>query len=198
MPQPATDHRRAIAERNVEAILDAAEALLERRAPASIAAVAVEAGVSRPTVYAHFPTREELLEGVVERAVQRSTVALDGAEPDRGPPAEALERLLLAGWRELDRNGAVAQAAAEQLSSAAMARSHEAAHHRLRALVRRGQDEGAFRTDLPTDWLVTSALALMHACGDEVRAGRIDATAAPDVLATTIHDLFTPRSRGLA
>jgi len=52
----AADYQRAIAERNVGAILDAAEELLEERAAASISAVAARAGVSRVTVYAHFPT----------------------------------------------------------------------------------------------------------------------------------------------
>src|ERR671931_187183 len=102
MSAQATDHRRAIAERNVEAILDAGEALLERRAQASITAVAAEAGVSRVTVYAHFPALGELIEAVVERAVRRARHALEAAEPDRGPPVEALERVVAAGWRELD------------------------------------------------------------------------------------------------
>jgi AcrR family transcriptional regulator len=53
------------------AILDAAEVLLERGGQASITAVAAEAGVSRMTVYAHFPTRQDLLGAVVERAAMR-------------------------------------------------------------------------------------------------------------------------------
>jgi TetR/AcrR family transcriptional regulator, mexCD-oprJ operon repressor len=191
MPEPATDHRRAVAERNLEAILDAAEALLERRANASIAAVAAEAGVSRVTVYAHFATREALLEAVVERAVGRASTALRAAEPDRGAPLEALERVIGAGWRELDRNAAVAQAASEQLSPAAMARSHDAAYRELRALVDRGRADGAFRADVPAGWLVTSTFALMHACGDEVRAGRLDAAEALAALTTTLRRIFT-------
>jgi AcrR family transcriptional regulator len=67
MPE-VTDHRRAVAERNVEAILDAAEALIERRSQTTITAVANEAGVSRVTVYSNFPTTEQLVEAVVERA----------------------------------------------------------------------------------------------------------------------------------
>jgi TetR/AcrR family transcriptional repressor of mexCD-oprJ operon len=180
-PQPTADHRRTIAERNVAAILDAAAALLERRTRASIAAVAAEAGVSRVTVYAHFPTREELLAAVVERAVRRATAALDAAEPDRGAPLEALDRVVAAGWRELDRNAAVAQAAAEEL---------------IRELVDRGRAEGAFRTDLPADWLATSCFALMHACGDDVRAGRLEATAALGVLTATVRDVVVGRHRG--
>jgi TetR/AcrR family transcriptional regulator, mexCD-oprJ operon repressor len=191
MAQPATDHRRATAERNVTAILDAAEALLERHAQASIAAVATQAGVSRVTVYAHFPTREALLEAVVERAVKRATVALEAAQPASGPPLEALDRLIAAGWRKLEHNSAIAQAAAEQLSPAALTRAHLAAHDRVGGLVRRGRAEGSFRTDLPTDWLVTSTLALMHACGDEVRAGRLDTCDALQIVTTTIRDLLT-------
>src|SRR5688572_25102225 len=113
MAEPATDHRRAIAERNVEAILDAAEQLLERRSQATIAAVAKEAGVSRVTVYAHFATRETLLEAVVERAVERATAAFDAAEADSESAVLALDRVIEAGWRDLERNRGVAQAAAE-------------------------------------------------------------------------------------
>jgi TetR/AcrR family transcriptional repressor of mexCD-oprJ operon len=190
MTEPATDHRRAIAERNVEAILDAAERLLESGAQASIAAVAKESGVSRVTVYAHFQTREQLLEAVVERAVAHARAALDAAEPEHGPPLEALHRLMHAAWHELDRNHSIAQAAAEQLSPEALRRTHDAANRRIASLVERGRAEGAFRNDLPTAWLVTTLHVLIHAAGDDVRAGRLDSTAALDVLATTIHDVL--------
>jgi TetR/AcrR family transcriptional repressor of mexCD-oprJ operon len=194
MPQPATDHRRAIAQRNVEGILDAAERLLGRGTPASIVAVANEAGVSRVTVYAHFSTREQLLEAVVERAVQRSAEAFDAVEPERGPPIEALERIIAVGWRDLDHNDAIAQAAAEQLTPEALRRTHRAAHRRLRKLVDRGRREGDFRADVPADWLVSAFHALIHAAGDDVRAGRLRPTAALDALKTTIRDVFSAES----
>jgi hypothetical protein len=44
MTSQAADHRRATAERNVAAILDAAAELLSQAGPASIAAVAAQAG----------------------------------------------------------------------------------------------------------------------------------------------------------
>jgi len=190
---PATDHRRATAERNVQAILDAAEDLLDQRGQPRVSAVATEAGVSRVTVYAHFPTSEALLEAVVRRAVGRSTVALEEARPDQGPPPEALERVLTAGWQELDRYGAVAEAAATQLSPDALTRTHQSAHERVRELVERGQADGSFRTDLPAAWLVASCFALIHACAGEVRAGRIDPARGLDVLTATVRDLVAHR-----
>jgi TetR/AcrR family transcriptional repressor of mexCD-oprJ operon len=191
MPDAPPDHRRATAQRNVEAILDAAERLLARGAPATTSAVAAEAGVSRVTVYAHFATREALLEAVVERVVRHATAAIDAARVDEGEPAAALDRLVAAGWREIDRNRAVANAAAEQLSPVAMTRSHAALHEPIAALVRRGQQSGDFRDDLPPGWLVTSYFTLMHACGEEVRAGRLPADDAVDVLQATLRGAFS-------
>jgi TetR/AcrR family transcriptional repressor of mexCD-oprJ operon len=192
MPEPATDHRRATAERNIEAILDAAEALLERRAPATIAAVATQSGLSRVTVYAHFPTLERLLEAVVERAVQRSTTALDTAEPNTGPVTDALDRVIAAAWHALDRHAAIAEGAADRLSPDALARAHEAGHRWLHELIERGRAERAFRADLPTNWLVATCFAVIHACGQEVRTGRLDPAAAVDVLTATIRSILTP------
>ncbi len=190
MTSQVTDHRRATAERNVTAILDAASELLSQQGPASIAAVAAQAGVSRVTVYSHFPTWEALLEAVVERAVGHATAVIAAAEPAAGPPMEALKRLIAAGWLELDRHAAIAQAAGRFLSAEAMARSHNAAYGQVAALVERGRADGSFRADVPASWLVTSCFALIHACAGEVHAGRLEADDAQRILTVTVTDLF--------
>jgi AcrR family transcriptional regulator len=187
------DFRQAIAERNVEAILDAAERLLQRREQPNISAVAAEAGVSRPTVYAHFPDRQRLLEALVERAVRHTTTAIESAEPERGAADDALQRLLAASWEELARNEEIGRAAAAELSAHAMRRAHKAARAVIRQLIERGRREGTFRTDVTTDWLVTSCLALIHAAAEEVRAGELDSDAALGALSHTIADLFAGR-----
>ena len=189
MPQ-TSDSRRATAERNVESILDATQSLLARGEAASTTAVASEAGVSRVTVYSHFPTREALLEAVAERAVRRSRTALQAARLEEGPAAGALDRLIEVAWGELDRNGAIAHAASEQLSPAAMARAHEALRGPIGDLIRRGQDSGEFRNDLSAEWLVSSYFALMHACGDEVRARRLRSADAVRVLQASLRGLM--------
>jgi AcrR family transcriptional regulator len=188
----ATDHRRATAERNIAAILDAAERLLARGAATSIVAVAAEAGVSRVTVYGHFPAREDILEAVVERATRGAVAALDAAEPERGAPREAFERLIAASWSELTRHLSTGRAAAEQLSPDAMRRAHAPILSRVRALVERGRDAGDFRTDVPVEWQVATMLALSHAAADEVRAGRLGAEAAGAALRTTLRAAMHP------
>ena len=191
MTPQITDRRRATADRNVQAILDAAEELLRSQAPVTIAAVAAQAGVSRVTVYAHFATGEALLEAVVQRAVAHASAAAAEAEPQAGPALDALARLVTVGWRELERHAGMAEAAAARLSPDAMARSHRAARLPIAELVARGSSDGSFRTDVPESWLVTCCLSLFHSCGDEVRAGRLDPAFAERVLTTTITDLFT-------
>jgi TetR/AcrR family transcriptional repressor of mexCD-oprJ operon len=190
MPEGSTDHRRATAERNVEAILDAAEALLTRGAAASTSAVAAEAGVSRVTVYAHFATREALLEGVAARAVGRASVALADARLDEGSALDALDRLIAVAWDHLDRGGAIARATSDQLPPAAMSRAHAALREPIGALARRGQAEGVFREDLPVGWLISSYFALMHACGEEVRAGTLAREDAVAILQPTLRAVF--------
>ena len=189
--RPLTGYQREVAERNVEAILDAVDDLLQAQGYANISAIAVRAGVSRVTVYAHFATGEALLEAVVERAVGHAAAALAAAAPESGPPLEALARLVTVGWRELGGNAAMAEAAAARLSADAMTRSHHAAQRQVAELVARGRRDGTFRTDVPDSWLVTCCFALFHSCADEVRAGRLDPADAERVLTTTLTALFT-------
>ena len=192
---PGPGYHRQIADRNAEAILDAVDDLLRQHGHASIAAVAARAGVSRVTVYAHYPTSQSLLEAAVERAVGRVSAALESARPGSGPPVTALERMIALAWQHLASYGAMAQATSEQLSPEAIARTHQAAQQAIGALLERGRAEGAFRTDLPTAWLVTACIALVHACADAVRAGSVSERDAPAILATSVRDLFTGPGR---
>jgi TetR/AcrR family transcriptional repressor of mexCD-oprJ operon len=168
--------------------------LLERGSQATIAAVATEAAVSRVTVYAHFPTREKLLEAVLDRALRHAATVMEAAQLDTGPPIEALNRLIAVGWQLLDRFSGMARATAEELSSQRRRQLHEPGLAPLRRLFERGQREGAFRSDVPVDWLVACSYALVHAAVDEVGAGRLDAASAPTVLSASLHDLLAGRS----
>jgi TetR/AcrR family transcriptional regulator, mexCD-oprJ operon repressor len=195
MTTAATDHRQATAERNVEAILDAAEGLLRRRAQPTIAAVAKESGVSRVTVYSHFATRADLVEAVVARATSAASTSIEEAKPGEGDPVEALERVVNVSWEQLERHEAIRRAAAEELDPAAITRSHESAAHMLRKLIERGRRAGAFRKDLPVEWLVASCFSLLHTAADEVREKRLKPDNAMAAVETTVIELVTGQPR---
>jgi TetR/AcrR family transcriptional regulator, mexCD-oprJ operon repressor len=197
MPSPhntaprSTAYQRQTARQNIEAILDAAEEQVRLHGQVSVSAVAARAGVSRVTVYAHFPTGDLLLEAAVGRAVQLTVTALESARPGDGPAAAALDRLLTGAWQHLARYGAMAEAVAGRLSPDAVTRTHQAAHRAIGDLIERGQADGSFRTDLPAGWLTAACIALIHTCYDGVRAGRIPQPDAVRILTTSVRDLFT-------
>lgn len=187
------DHRRAIADRNRTAILDATERLLAQRSALSMAAVAAEAGVSRPTLYAHFKTLADILEAAVRRAVERSIAAITATEPDVGSADQALGRMLEASWSHLATLDALARGAAEHLPAEHLHRSHAPLMALTVEVIERGQREGTFRTDLPAAWLVTVYYSLIHGADDLTRShdmGRSDVLA---MLKTTIRDVFAER-----
>lgn len=193
MSSPAIDHRRATAERNVTAILDATERLARERRTLSMAAVAGEAGVSRVTLYAHFGKLQDVVEAAVERGVATTIGALESANVSDGPADVALTRMVDASWVRLARQDALARAAAEHVPPQRLQRAHEPLLAHLRELIRRGQAEGAFRTDLPVDWLVQVIYTLFHAAADHARMHRVKHADARDMVQTTIHDVVTAR-----
>lgn len=193
--QRPTDHRRAIAERNVEAILDATERLLARNEQPSMSSVAADAGVSRQTLYTHFPDREQLLTAVMARAVQRWVAATEQVQPHHGPAVDALSRLIEVGWQEISRNSHIAHAASAELDPEAVRTAHETGANLLRRLIKRGRRERSFRTDVPVEWLVSAFFGLIHTARDDVAAGRLSSRTALEALSRTVPDLFTGAAR---
>lgn len=179
-----TRKRRADAERSISAILDAAVELLGRRPEANMSDIAAAAGVGRVTLYAHFPSREAVLAAALERALGETIAALDAADLDRGSAPDTLRRLVQRGWSILDRHRGLL--AAGGVSTARLREHHAEVLDRLERLIRRGQIDGAFRSDLTSGWLVAACYSLIHAAAEEVSAGRLTAANAPRVLEATL------------
>jgi TetR/AcrR family transcriptional repressor of mexCD-oprJ operon len=188
-PETVVDARRAVAERNIEAILNGAERLLLAGKVLNFSAIATEAGVSRPTVYAHFAVRLQLIGALVERSVGKATEAMRSAEPERGPADDAMRRVIAIGWEHVARHQAIARAAIGELSMDALHDHHRQAEAVLERLIERGQSEGAFRDDLPASWLAVSCLAVIHAAAAAVGSGQMRSEAAVGALTTTVVDL---------
>jgi AcrR family transcriptional regulator len=191
----ADELRRQLVQRNVAAILDATLAQLERDPRPSLAAIAKAAGVSRPTLYAHFPTREDLVEATAKRALAEAQREIAAAGIDDGPASDALQRLIMAGWRALARHLAIARLALDVLPPERLRQIHQEALDPLRRLIARGQRGGEFRDDQPAAWMVTVFYALVHAAADEVTSGRLDAQAAASLIGGSALGAFQPHDR---
>lgn len=139
---PENRPRRADAERTIEAILAAAPAVLTANRGASIDLIAERAGVGRATLYRHFPSREALLGAIYRRALADAAEAIEAAEPERGPAADALRRVIAHVLEVGDRYRFVNQpdGTAETLEA------QERAAAPMIALIERGQHEGALAT----------------------------------------------------
>ena len=182
--------KRADAVRNAEAILDAAAICLSDDADASMADIASAAGVGRVTLYAHFPSRRELVDATVARAISEGNVALESVDLS-GDPRGALCRLVASSWLTIAQIGSLVDAAQAELSAERMRELHEAPAIRVEHLIRRGQEEGVFRADLPSSWLVSLLHVTMHGAANEIREGRIIHTDAAFVIASSVLAAFT-------
>jgi TetR/AcrR family transcriptional regulator, mexCD-oprJ operon repressor len=185
-PPPRTRRRRSDADRSVRAIRDAALDALAGDPDASMAEIARRAGVVRATIYAHFPTRESLLDFVMEYAVGQVAEATAAAEPARGEPREALERVLRATWKQLDQFQTLLAINTARLSAEELRRRHQPVMIHFAPLIERGQKDGTFRRDVPITWHLAVMRAIVHAASAELRAGRLSEATVEQTMLTTV------------
>ncbi|MFI6291994.1 TetR/AcrR family transcriptional regulator [Nonomuraea sp. NPDC050790] len=185
---------RADAERNIEAILAAGQRLLSGDPGASVAEVAKAAGVGRVTLYGHFPSREDLVDAVLGRAIAEADVALDDPELATLPAPDALARLVLSSWEILNRHSRLFLAADRTLATERVRERHAEPLKRVEQLIERGREQGDFRADVPVSWQVSSFFALLHTAAQEVEAARLDPGEAGGVLVTSLRSLLSARS----
>lgn len=186
-----TRRRRADAERSIAAIVEAAVDGFSRRPAASMSEIATAAGVGRVTLYAHFPSREALVEAATKRVLAEASASLDAADLDHGPAVDALGRMVRTSWSVLDRYRGILEAE-RALSPAALRRHHSEVLERIDRLIARGQVEGAFRTDLPRSWLVIVCYSLFHAAAQAVDERLLEPSDATEVLEATLRGALSP------
>jgi AcrR family transcriptional regulator len=186
--QQRRPRRRADAQRSITAILDAAVSVLNERPSASIEEVAAAAGVTRQTVYAHYPSREALISAAIDHVTNSALAAMDAAQPDHRPPAAELLRLAHAGWQTYQRYPRLLRMA--PLDQHADIARHQPIRERLERLAKRGQATGDFDRRLPPAWLATVAMTLGHAAAEDIAAGRLPPDEATTALEHSILRLF--------
>lgn len=159
MPHPAARQPRRDALRNRERVLDAATELVRRDGEkVPIAQIAEHAGVGVGTVYRHFPTREDLLGGLVYRSFG---LAVDNARAAAAHPGSALEGVrafFLATLRDRERFVLPLHGGPAIFTPATRERQGQV-RTVLRGLIERGQGAEELRADLtPEDLIVAASL----------------------------------------
>jgi AcrR family transcriptional regulator len=157
---------RADAARNRELIIAAAAAVFaERGLDAATAEIAHRAGVGEATLFRRFPTKDDLIDAIIETRMEEMATLVDAAagEPD---PAAALERLMQDLVKQFSRDRGFFEAAGERcMNDPKFAELRERVLDAVGRLLRRAQDAGAVRTDLsPSDisFLAGSAMYAME------------------------------------
>jgi AcrR family transcriptional regulator len=176
-----TRRRRSDARRSIDAILSAARTMLGERPDASMEDIATAAGVTRQTVYAHFPSRDALIAALLHAAGAETVAAMDAARLDTVPPADALRQFLDISWQLIRLN--------PHLLGPALTRnppgsndSHHAGIARLEQIIRRGQRTGDFDSTLPATWLTAAIHGLARAAAEQVAAGCLTTSKAATML----------------
>ena len=166
--------KRVDAERSASVILDAAIVLLGERREAGMADVAVAAGVTRQTVYAHYPSRTELLAAVASRVNAEVITALGAVDLERGPADAALRRWLGACWRLIERYPVLLNPTAFAAGTGDQYESHQPITQGLVGLIERGRQARVFDRRLPVQWCVAAIISLGHTAAQELGAGRMN------------------------
>ncbi|MGS2619879.1 TetR/AcrR family transcriptional regulator [Micromonospora sp. LZ34] len=183
--------RRADAQRSIAAILEAAVNALSRNPDASVSEIAKAAGVGRVTLYGHFPNRADLVEAALAHAIEQGHAALDAVDLT-GDTRQALTRLIDSSWLLVNQSRSLLLAAQTVLPPSRIRDLHAGPAERVEGLVKRGQDDGVFRSDLSTSWLIGVMHNVMHTAADEINAGRLDPDQAAAFITATVLAAFTP------
>lgn len=173
---------RADARRNARRILDSAAELLAADPLVGLERIAAHAGVSRTTLYHHFPGREALLDALTDRSVSEIRAALESADLTEGPAIDAMTRALKSAWRVVGRYRGLVSANPRRLGRDELRRRLEPVLEPIRSLIVRGQRNGEFDSGLAPEWLLGLLTDVIHAASAQVSAGTMDPATAERAL----------------
>jgi AcrR family transcriptional regulator len=183
--------------RHRERILAVAGEVLRTDPRAGLVTIAEAAGLTRTTMYAHFPSRAALVDAVLTAVLADAAAAWDGRGPHPSATA-AVEDHLRGSWRAFAEQGGLVVAGLDVLGPDRVRELHEPLRERVRDLVDRGRAEGDIDPAADPDWLVRTWSALVHAAGDRLREtpDALDAVTAD--LVGTVRRAWSPGCPGQA
>jgi TetR/AcrR family transcriptional repressor of mexCD-oprJ operon len=154
---------RSDATRNREAILQATLSTLNESPRASMGEIAVAAGVSRGTLYSHFPSRHALVRAALHLVVSEANMTLKGLDDPALSPGDAVAALVATSWRVLSHMASLWAAAGCELGPWELRRLHQDTMSRISKLVMHGRRDGTFRTDQNVQWQMECIYAIARA-----------------------------------
>lgn len=176
--------RRADAERNRQAILEAALHALARNPDAALDDIARAAGVTRTTVYRHFPNREAVVSAVYLEALAAVSAAMVAAQLDEGPVPDAVRRAVDAVIGVADEYAVLVNGPATDLNEPRLVAGYDEALGPVVALAERGQSAGELSGALPAWWIADCLFALLLAALARVGDGRLAPSEIPSLVLT--------------
>jgi AcrR family transcriptional regulator len=170
-----------------DALLDGAATLLTARPGASMDDVARAVGVSRATLFRRFPSRSALVGALCRQAVEAFVAATEPGPGGDGVDCASALRALVARLVPLGaRYGLMATQPLDELVERDLLERAAAGEERVRALLRRGQEDGSFRVDVEPEWVLTVLTWLVVGAADGVRLGRLAPGRVPAQVTDTV------------
>jgi AcrR family transcriptional regulator len=141
------------ARRTRQAILSATASVLARNRAATLADIAKAADVGRTTLHRYFPDRDELIKAAVVDSLDAIERSVREAAIQQGPPLEAMRRLAAALVDVGDRLGFIFGDPRMVEAAAEAAWVPDLTVPTTIDLVRRGQKEGVFDSQVSAEWI---------------------------------------------
>jgi TetR/AcrR family transcriptional repressor of mexCD-oprJ operon len=182
MHPPAAGHRRADANRNRDAIIDATVATLAARPQASVGEIAAAAGLSRGTIYGHFSSRRQLVFAAFRAITARVDDRLARIDPAL-PIDQSIDDLVSTSWLVLGHFAGMAAAARSGASPNDLLVMYEEPRARIEELLIRGRQAGVFRSDQNVAWQAACFSAIVHAGATRMSGGQPASGTAEEMVA---------------
>lgn len=174
--------------------MEAAIAVLNANAGATMSEIAIRAGVGRATLHRHFRTRDDLVRAIGAQCVEEMNGAVREFDAD-APPLERLRAMFDAVIPLGDRYSFLAF---ETADDDVLQAGYRTQILWTAALVEELKDAADIAPDVPTRWVVAQVDQLVWTAWKAVSDGDLTAQEATDLALRTLIDGLKPRTPGKA
>lgn len=181
---PGDGEKRSDALRNREVVLEVGLSILGQNPHLSMQEIATASGLGRTTIYRHFADRDELLDAVLGKVIERTRERASAVQVADRDPANVIRDLAAIMLEDCFAYGPLI--ANRSINSRAIQASRETPESPIRQFLEVAAANGWIRGDLPVGWLHITFQAMPMQALDEVRAGRLTESEAHVLVADSL------------